>query len=164
MNLSRPAALALTGACAALALALAGCGPSTPAPAGPTPAIVVTPSPTATPTPTTTTTAKAVTADENTNRTTLKVTVGTTVTVDLHSTYWSPVASSAPDVLAPTGTPSTSAGPTCRPGAGCGTVAAAFTARTPGTAHLTASRTVCGEALLCSPGQRGYDVVVEVTG
>ncbi|MFI6156444.1 hypothetical protein ACIBCA_27580 [Kitasatospora sp. NPDC051170] len=156
MNLRRPATLALTCASALLGLALTGCGSTGSAASASAPASTSTPA--------------AVTAGEDANRTTVKVAVGTTVTVELHSTYWSPAASSAPEVLAPTGSPSPTASPaaspspSCRPGGGCGTVATSFTARTPGTAHLTASRTVCGEALLCAPGQRTYDLTVDVTG
>ncbi|MGA5821723.1 hypothetical protein ACPC54_28130 [Kitasatospora sp. NPDC094028] len=154
MNLRRPVAPALT--CASvllgLALALTGCGStgtSTAAP-GSAPAPATTPA--------------AVTADEHADRTTLKVAAGATVTVELHSTYWSGATSSATDVLAPAAGPATSPSPSCRPGGGCGTVATTFTARTPGTAHLTATRTTCGEALACGPEQRTYDVTVEVTG
>ncbi|KJS58348.1 hypothetical protein [Streptomyces rubellomurinus] len=153
MNLRRPAALALT--CAAALLALAGCGSAGPSTASS--ASSAAPSaPASTP--------AAVTADEHADRTTLKVAAGTTVTVELHSTYWSGATSTAPDVLAPAAGPATSPSPSCRPGGGCGTVATSFTARTPGTAHLTASRTTCGEALACGPQQRTYDVTVEVTG
>ncbi|GAB7185046.1 hypothetical protein ATKI12_4877 [Kitasatospora sp. Ki12] len=102
--------------------------------------------------------------DEHADRTTVDVAAGTTVTLTLHSTYWSAPASSAPDVLAPNGTPTTAASPSCRPGGGCGTVAASFTARAPGTARLTATRTSCGEALNCPPEQRGYQLTVKVAG
>ncbi|MBV6696817.1 protease inhibitor I42 family protein [Kitasatospora aureofaciens] len=102
--------------------------------------------------------------DEHANQTTLKVVAGSTIEVDLHSTYWPAPTSSAPDTVAPNGAPTTAPSPSCRPGGGCGTVTTHFTARTPGTAHLTATRTTCGEALNCPPDQRTYDVTVEVTG
>ncbi|MEU6970402.1 hypothetical protein AB0A71_22205 [Kitasatospora aureofaciens] len=152
MNLRRPAALALT--CAAALLALTGCGSKGAATAASAPA----------PTTTALITPAAVTADEHANHTTLKVAAGATVSVQLHGTYWSAVSSSAGDVLASVGAPTTAPSPSCRPGGGCGTVTTSFTARTAGTAHLTASRTACGEALNCSPDQRSYDVTVEVTG
>ncbi|MFJ6774140.1 hypothetical protein ACIQOV_24840 [Kitasatospora sp. NPDC091257] len=147
MNPRRSAAPVL----AAALLTLAGCastgtGPSTPAAAS------TAPSP------------ATVTVDEHADRTTLKATVGTTVTLALHSTYWSAATSSAPDVLTPAGSPATAPSPSCRPGGGCGTATASFTARAPGTARLTATRTSCGEALNCPPEQRGYEVTVEVTG
>ncbi|WBP85023.1 hypothetical protein [Kitasatospora cathayae] len=152
MNPRRPAALALT--CAAALLALTGCGSKG----------ASTASSAVAPTTTAMTTPAAVTADEHANHTTLKVAVGATVTVQLHGTYWSAATSSAPDVLAPAGSPTTVPSPSCRPGGGCGTVTTSFAARTAGTAHLTASRTACGEALNCSPDQRTYDVTIEVTG
>ncbi|MFD8705025.1 hypothetical protein ACFV1W_20780 [Kitasatospora sp. NPDC059648] len=152
MNLRRPAALALT--CAAALLALTGCGSKGAATAASAPA----------PTTKAVTAPAAVTADEKANRTTLKVAVGATVSVQLHGTYWSAVASSAADVLTPAGAPTTAPSPSCRPGGGCGTVTTSFAARTAGTAHLTASRTACGEALNCAPDQRSYDVTIEVTG
>ncbi|MER7674545.1 hypothetical protein ABTY61_39630 [Kitasatospora sp. NPDC096128] len=150
MTPRRPIALAL--GCAAALLALAGCGSThtTAAASAPTATALTTPA--------------AVTADEKADRTTVKVAVGATVSVELHATYWSAATSSAPDVLSPAGAPTTVPSPSCRPGGGCGTVTTSFTARTAGTAHLTASRTVCGEALNCSPDQRIYDVTIEVTG
>ncbi|MFG2844181.1 hypothetical protein ACGF12_13565 [Kitasatospora sp. NPDC048296] len=155
MNLRRPTVIALT--CAAL-LALAGCGSAGTSTASSAPASTTAPASTAA------SAGAAVTADEHANHTTLKVAVGTTISVDLHSTYWSAATSSAPDIVAPAGSPATSPSPSCRPGGGCGTVSASFTARTPGTAHLVASRTICGEALNCGPDQRTYDVTIEVTG
>ncbi|MGW2250083.1 hypothetical protein ACWCXH_07775 [Kitasatospora sp. NPDC001660] len=151
MNLRRPATLALASAL----LALTGCA-STGASTGAGPSTTVVASPTPSP--------AAVTVDEHADHTTVKVPVGSTVTVELHSTYWSAPTSSAADIAAPSGTPTTAPSPSCRPGAGCGTVTTAFTAHAAGTAHLTATRTVCGEALACGPDQRTYDVTVEVTG
>ncbi|MEV7770030.1 hypothetical protein [Kitasatospora sp. NPDC086791] len=147
MNLSRPAALALAAALITLTgCASTGTGPSAtaPAPGAPSPA--------------------AVTVDEHADRTTVKVAVGTTVTLALHSTYWSAATSSTPDVATPDGTPTTVPSPSCRPGGGCGTVSTSFTAHAPGTARLTATRTTCGEARECPPEQRSYQVTVEVTG
>ncbi|MFE6051579.1 hypothetical protein ACFQ6N_12515 [Kitasatospora sp. NPDC056446] len=156
MNPRRPAAPALAAGLLAL-LALAGCasagtGPSATAATAATAAGPAAPSP------------AAVTVDEHADRTTLKVAVGTSVTVVLHSTYWSAASGSAPDVLAPAGTPTTAPSPSCRPGGGCGTVTASFTARAPGSARVTATRTSCGEALACTSGQGAYEVTVEVSG
>ncbi|MCD0484177.1 protease inhibitor I42 family protein [Streptacidiphilus sp. ASG 303] len=108
--------------------------------------------------------AGAVTLDERSAGTTVRVRTGTAVTVLLHSTYWSIPAASAPKVLAPAADGATSPGATCRPGGGCGTTTARFTARQPGTARITASRRSCGEAKPCSPAQSSYDVTVAVTG
>lgn len=100
--------------------------------------------------------------DERTRGTTVRVTTGTLVVVRLHSTYWSVPAGSDPRVLEPSGAGITPAS-TCPPGRGCGTSSARFTARRPGTAHITARRTSCGEAMRCSPGQEHYEVTVTVT-
>ncbi|MFD5463707.1 hypothetical protein ACFWIQ_12940 [Kitasatospora sp. NPDC127059] len=153
MTPRRTAALALT--CAAALLALAGCGSTSAS------TVASGPAPTTT---ALTTTPAAVTADEHANHTTVKVAVGATVSVVLQGTYWSAAASSAPGVVSPAGAPTTAPSPSCRPGGGCGTVTTSFAARAAGTAHLTASRTACGEALNCSPDQRSYDVTIEVTG
>ncbi|MFE7532522.1 protease inhibitor I42 family protein [Kitasatospora sp. NPDC057542] len=147
MNPRRPAAPALAAALLTLAAcASTGTGPSTPT------ATSAAPSP------------ATVTVDEHADHTTVKAAVGTTVTLALHSTYWSAATSSAPDVVTPDGAPTTAPSPSCRPGGGCGTVTASFTARAPGTARLTATRTSCGEALNCPPEQRGYEVTVDVSG
>ncbi|MEU9047096.1 MULTISPECIES: hypothetical protein [unclassified Kitasatospora] len=147
MNLRRPATMAL----AAALLTLAGCASTGTSPSATAPA-ATTPSP------------ATVTVDEHADHTTVKVAVGTTITLALHNTYWSAATSSAPDVVTPNGTPTTAPSPSCRPGGGCGTVTASFAAHAPGSAHLTATRTSCGEALNCPPEQRAYDVTVEVTG
>ncbi len=47
---------------------------------------------------------------------------------------------------------------------GCNPVRAMFTARAPGIAVLSASRTSCGEALRCGPQNGTYQVSVIVTG
>ncbi|KIQ66179.1 hypothetical protein TR51_00310 [Kitasatospora griseola] len=135
-----------TAAAALLALvALSGCGSATtvasPA-AHPAPGLVV--------------------LDESADRTRITVAPGTTVRTELHSTYWSPATSTDPGLLAPAGQPTTAAAPSCRPGSGCGTVTTAFTARTAGSARLTAHRTSCGEARPCPPGQQDYTVDVDI--
>ncbi|WP_441247929.1 hypothetical protein [Kitasatospora sp. McL0602] len=145
----RTAAVALT------LLALAGCG-STATPQGPTPSGVTASGGTSAP--------AVVTLDEHADRTTVDVAVGTVVRIDLHSTYWSGVTSSAPQLLQPVGAPSTSPSPGCHPGGGCGTVSSAFRAAAPGPAQLTAERTSCGEARPCAADQRTFTVTVRVTG
>jgi hypothetical protein len=108
----------------------------------------------------------AVTASEADNGRTFTVRSGSRVTLTLHSTYWSILGSSAPAVLHQVGGTSTRpAKPgTCVPGQGCGTVSASFIAVSRGDAVLTASRTTCGEALRCTPGQGYYSVHVVVAG
>ncbi|GGQ84521.1 hypothetical protein [Kitasatospora griseola] len=135
-----------TAAAALLALvALSGCGSAatvaSPA-AHPAPGLVV--------------------LDESADRTRITVAPGTTVRTELHSTYWSPATSTDPGLLAPAGQPTTAAAPSCRPGSGCGTVTTAFTARTAGSARVTAHRTSCGEARPCPPGQQDYTVDVDI--
>ena len=109
--------------------------------------------------------AGTVSLDEHANNTTVRVGVGATVRIALHSTYWSPVTSSAPELVEPVGTPTamaTATSPACRPGSGCGTVTTTFLTRGAGSARLTATRTTCGEALLCAPDQRTFTVTVQV--
>ncbi|GAA0659946.1 hypothetical protein GCM10010193_08510 [Kitasatospora atroaurantiaca] len=130
-------------------LGLAGCGSTATVPAG---------SSSASP-------SQAVVAlDEHADRTTVTVGVGTTIRVDLHSTYWSAVASSAPQLVQPTGAPSSSASPSCRPGGGCGTVSSTFLARAAGSAQLTSQRSSCGEAKPCTSDQGTFTVTIKVTG
>jgi hypothetical protein len=108
----------------------------------------------------------SVTVSETENGRTITVRSGSRVTLTLHSTYWSIGGSSHPNVLHQVGGTSTRpAKPgTCVPGQGCGTVSATFVALSRGTADLTASRTTCGEALRCAPGQGDYVVHVVVAG
>ncbi|GAA2129926.1 hypothetical protein GCM10009760_01740 [Kitasatospora kazusensis] len=139
---------ALGALAGAAVLVLAGCGSSSGS-AGPTGP------------------ATAVTLDEQANNTTVTVKAGVTVRVDLHSTYWSAVTSSAPQLLEQTGRPTvvpSPTGPACRVGSGCGTVSTDFLAHGAGSAQLTATRTTCGEALLCAPDQRTFTVTVQITG
>lgn len=105
------------------------------------------------------------TLDENANNTTVRLGVGTKVQVDLHSTYWSPVTSGAPQLVEPSGTPDTAPptpGVNCRPGNGCGTVVTTFVARRAGSTQLTATRSSCGEAMACPPDKRSFTVTIQV--
>jgi hypothetical protein len=90
------------------------------------------------------------------------VTVGSEVTLLLGNTYWQVQGSSDPAVLALVSGPTASpAGPlACVPGAGCGTVTAVFHALAPGHATITASRTTCGEALMCTGSAGAYEVTI----
>ena len=101
-------------------------------------------------------------SDSN-NRQTVKVTKGTILTVTLHSTYWSFNGPSG-GVLRALGTPKVALAPvgTCVPGGGCGTVTESYKAIKDGSGAINASRTTCGEALLCQPSQRTYVVHVTV--
>src|SRR5271157_5658595 len=99
------------------------------------------------------------------NGRTLSVSVGSTVTLVLHNTYWVVHASSDPSVLVMVGQPVYSGAGTmvCIPGAGCGTVTTSFMAVAPGSAVISASRTSCGEALMCVSGAGTFEVTVVVT-
>jgi hypothetical protein len=123
-----------------------------------TPSIIAAPSSSAAP----------VELTDSANRTTVHAAVGQTVIVALAGGYWSTVTSSAPQLLQPVAAPEplASASPTgfCPPGAGCGSRPAGFTAKAAGSAQLTASRHVCGEAMACAPDQRTFTVTVEITG
>ncbi len=89
--------------------------------------------------------------------------VGDHLSVALHGTYWTFAASSNSSVLRAAGAPTLSPPASrCVPGQGCGTVTAAFTAVTAGTAVIDASRVVCGEALQCAPADRSYSLKVIV--
>ena len=80
----------------------------------------------------------------------------------LSSTYWQFQPSSDPSVLRAEGSPATSPSPGCVPGAGCGTATATFTALSPGQATIVATRTSCGEAMLCQGSAGHYQIEVVV--
>jgi ABC-type phosphate transport system substrate-binding protein len=107
-------------------------------------------------------------ATEVDNGTTVGLHRGDTLTVTLHSTYWTIDGSSDPAVLVARGPQATQAEPPssrrCVPGQGCGTVSRSFTAAAGGTADVGASRTSCGEALRCTPEQSTWVLHVVVTG
>jgi len=104
------------------------------------------------------------TVDEASNGSTIEAAPGEVFQLVLHSTYWQIEGSSDPDVVAQNGEPSKTAAPpgTCPPGVGCGTVQVAFTARQAGMARISASRRLCGEALLCPPEQRSFVLTITV--
>jgi hypothetical protein len=84
--------------------------------------------------------------------TTIDSRVGAQIVVSLDSTYWMFQAVSDPTVLEQSGTPTSTAG-NCPAGVGCGTVRAVFEAIGAGQASIQASRSSCGEASACGPGQ-----------
>ncbi|MFD7339208.1 hypothetical protein ACFV98_24820 [Streptomyces violascens] len=107
--------------------------------------------------------APTITLDERAAGKVIKVSVGTTVLIRLHSTYWSAPTSSNPQTLAPVGNSGSTPTGTCEPGAGRGLAAADFTARRTGTAHVLAHRNSCGEAMRCGAGQGSYAVTVDIS-
>ena len=78
---------------------------------------------------------------------------GDQIRVSLGSTYWSFQPTSDPSVLVQDGTTQIAPSGSCVPGGGCGTTTAIFDAVSAGTATIGASRTSCGEAMGCGPGQ-----------
>jgi hypothetical protein len=103
-------------------------------------------------------------ADESSNGSTIQAAPGQVIELSLHSTYWQIDGSSDQSVVAQTAEPSKTPAPpgACPPGVGCGVVRASFMARQPGTARISASRTLCGEALACKPDQRKFLLTVTV--
>ena len=90
---------------------------------------------------------------------------GDRIELILSSSYWHVTGTSAPGVLRQNGPPVLLARPSSCPdipGLGCTPVRADFTARTDGKAVITASRSACGEALRCQPGQTRFTVTVVV--
>jgi hypothetical protein len=83
---------------------------------------------------------------------------GQFITITLHSTYWSYLAPSS-NIVAMKGSvlhrpaPFKGSG-SCLPGMGCGTVVVTYVAQHAGSVTLSAARTTCGEALVCT-GTRG---------
>jgi len=148
---------ALTGTALIAFLLLGGCGgdPNAPGTAATVSLSTITPQPSdrpsATPPP------SAVAVSEPSAGRTFQIRRGDRVVLSLHSTYWH---ISPPDghILTQTGAQKVipALAGTCRPGIGCGTVQATFIASATGSAELTASRTTCGEAKACLPGQKSY--------
>lgn|GEM_PF-876827 len=111
--------------------------------------------------------AAKVTITESSNRHIVTVAKGTHLVVELHSTYWTITPLARRTVLAQVGTQQTRgqlSDPThaCVPGQGCGTVTMHYVALGAGTVRLTAQRTTCGEALLCTGSQGSWYVTVRV--
>jgi hypothetical protein len=95
--------------------------------------------------------------------TTMTLHVGDRLKVVLASTYWTIHKSSTPAVLRTDGKQiTTPALKGCVPGAGCGTATRTFTAVARGTTTVSASRTICGEVLLCTGGNGKFSVIVVV--
>jgi len=94
---------------------------------------------------------------------TVTVASGQRLVVGLDSTYWTFRPVTPGGVLRAVGSPRVVPRlDHCVPGQGCGTVTAEFQATGSGTATIEATRTTCGEALRCSPGQGDYRVQVRV--
>ena len=98
--------------------------------------------------------------------TTTAVTKATTIVVVLASTYWGFPNPPNAAVLQQIGAVSVVPSPpgTCVPGGGCGTASATYKAVGIGQTKITASRTTCGEGLLCTGTKGMYSVTVLVVG
>lgn len=104
---------------------------------------------------------------EPSNGKTYNVKVGTSVSVTLHSTFWSlKSVSNLFGSETPTMTaimPGPSAPANCQlPGMGCGTVVWQFKAGKSGIASFNATRTSCGEALRCTASNSKFLVRFKV--
>lgn len=100
---------------------------------------------------------------------TANVSLKSTFSLTLHSTYWSlgplptgvsligaaTISPIMPGPNAPTG---------CKiAGSGCGTITWKFVASSKGVKTIVASRQSCGEALRCTPAQGSYRVQIKVS-
>ena len=93
---------------------------------------------------------------------TLTASVGARIRVVLHSTYWQ-FADGSSQAIKQLGDPRVVPDLTVSvPGSGAGTVTVEYQAIAPGQATIQASRTSCGEALLCAEDQRAWQVTIIV--
>ena len=100
-------------------------------------------------------------AQDADNGSTLQLRKGDRLEVSLHSTYWVINGSSNSKVLMAEGSAVVSPSPAgCVPGGGCGTVQIVFDVVGAGSADVTAARTTCGEAMLCTGSQGVYKITV----
>lgn len=101
---------------------------------------------------------------ENENGKTVEAKVNARIRVVLSSTYWTFQGSSDSQVLKAAGEPVVAPDLAGRiPGTGAGTVTLDFQALKAGRAKISASRVSCGEALLCPPDKRSFEVTVVVS-
>lgn len=135
-----------------MSLALAACGGATPSPPV-TPGADQSASPAV----------RSITVKDADNGRTVTIAKGGRITVVLESLYWNFDGSSNPNVLRAAGQPVKAAVGGCPPGVGCGSVTLSLDALSAGRADVTASRTSCGEAMLCAPDQRAFRITVVVT-
>lgn len=108
--------------------------------------------------------------NENSGGKIYAVSVGSHLTLTLHSMYWSLTPFAKNSGLAQVGEvvskpilPGPTAPKGCGiPGMGCGTQTWTFIAKKAGTYSISAARTSCGEALQCTGKQGSYSVTIRV--
>lgn len=103
-----------------------------------------------------------VSATDGDNGKTITLRTNDKLTLSLPSTYWTIAKPSNTHVIELAGNQVTTPSRDCVPGGGCGTAVAHFTAVSVGSAHITASRTTCGEALACTGNQGSFSLTVVV--
>lgn len=92
---------------------------------------------------------------------------GQRLEVTLASTYWQLALAPGSGPLALVSNDVVPGGPGCAatiPGSGCGIARLVARAVADGSATVSGSRTSCGEALRCGPGQGSYELRVVVHG
>jgi hypothetical protein len=111
--------------------------------------------------------AKTLAITESNNGRTVKASLGQSISITLHSTYWNVGAVShlklVGDAQITPIMPGPSAPATCQhPGMGCGTIVWKYVATARGTSSFTATRDSCGEALQCTATQKKFKVTFKV--
>jgi predicted secreted protein len=103
------------------------------------------------------------TVTDQANGQTIDLRQGQVLQVVLSSTYWMIHGSSDSAVLSQLAGPDPQPRQSgCVPGQGCGTITAAYRAVATGQAQVSASRSVCGEALGCTGANSQFLVYVIV--
>jgi hypothetical protein len=93
---------------------------------------------------------------------------GQLLSVSLDSTYWAMAVTPPAGPLVVRSRSVTPGGPACGtpavPGSGCGVAELVVLGARVGTASVVGTRSTCGEALRCPPGETSYELRVVVTG
>ena len=112
--------------------------------------------------------ANQILTESNKNRL-VKVRIGESFSIQLHSTYWNfdSIKGKSIKAIGTTNVEPIMPGPNAPTGCqvagmGCGTVSLKFKAINKGISTVNASRTSCGEALRCTPAQSSYVVTIKV--
>lgn len=102
--------------------------------------------------------------DESSNGKAFNLNQGGTIQVVLNNTYWQFQENTRPQILQQVHQPTYNAVPLNKtiPGSGAGTVTEDYQAISPGQTDIVATRTSCGEAMLCAPDKQRYTVRIVV--